>query len=69
MQCAVRKEHSILVLNYVSNSVVWFMSKNYTWLVGMHNWGQHCSDDSVTGSWVALKSYFLTSDVHPGTTC
>lgn len=63
---AVKKEHSILVLNYVSNSVVWFMSKNYTWLVGMHNWGQHSSDDSVTGSLVALKSYFLTSDAHPG---
>lgn len=53
MQCAVQKEHSILVLNYVSNSAVWFMSKNYTWLVGMQNWGQLCSDVSVTGSLVA----------------
>ena len=58
MQC-----RSILVLNYVSNSVIWFMSKNYTWLVGMHNLGQqpsnNCFDDSVTGNLVALNSYLL----------
>lgn len=69
--CNAQSRSNILVLNYVSSSVISFMSKNYISLVGMHNLGQHCSDDSATGNLVLLNSYVLTPvmPIQAGSNC